>query len=166
MGLTPCPFCVVGKFEYRVTEESQKDRHNQYSWSMSPNSWKLQVNSVIILLYKDLSLWFQYDGWTNGSFKNFQGFNSSWVKYNRVCDRCSCWYQYNNRDTGRSAVELSLYRLLSSRVCYWWKLSCLALLNQKSSKKIWVNNFVSEWCIVGVTNLCSLLLGDFSYNFM
>ncbi|WZZ83433.1 hypothetical protein YC2023_104005 [Brassica napus] len=26
MGLTPCPFCVVGKFEYRVTEEIQKDR--------------------------------------------------------------------------------------------------------------------------------------------
>ncbi|KAF3581982.1 hypothetical protein DY000_02030919 [Brassica cretica] len=25
MGLTPCPFCDVGKFEYRVTEQSQKD---------------------------------------------------------------------------------------------------------------------------------------------
>ncbi|CAF2042559.1 unnamed protein product [Brassica napus] len=89
MGLTPCPFCVVGKFEYRVTEEIQKDRlTNNTHEACLP----IHENCRVLTAHGSNTIVYVTDDHVDIST--------------------------SNRDTGRSAVELSLYRLLSSRVCY------------------------------------------------
>ncbi|CAN7093677.1 hypothetical protein HID58_034501 [Brassica napus] len=89
MGLTPCPFCVVGKFEYRVTEEIQKDRlTNNTHEACLP----IHENCRVLTAHGSNTIVYVTDDHVDIST--------------------------SNRDTGRSAVELSLYRFLSSRFCY------------------------------------------------
>ncbi|CAN6859705.1 unnamed protein product [Brassica oleracea] len=102
MGLTPCPFCVVGKFEYRVTEESQKDRLTTNTHEAClPIHENCSMMAELMVLSK-----------ISGVLTAHGSNRIVYVTDDHVDISTS------NRDTGRSAVELSLYRLLNSRVFF------------------------------------------------
>ncbi|CAF1834633.1 unnamed protein product [Brassica oleracea var. botrytis] len=102
MGLTPCPFCDVGKFEYRVTEQSQKDclTTNTHEACL-PIHENCSMMAELMVLSK-ISMVLTAHG-------------SNRIVY--VTDD-HVDISTSNRVTGRSAVALSLYRLLNSRVCF------------------------------------------------
>ncbi|WZZ05112.1 hypothetical protein YC2023_091033 [Brassica napus] len=102
MGLTPCSFCVVGKFEYRVTEESQKDR-------LTTNT-----HEACLLIHENCSMMAELMVLSKIS-RVLTAHGSNTIVY--VTDD-HVDISTSNRDTGRSTVELSLYRLLNRGVCF------------------------------------------------
>ncbi|CAN6830782.1 unnamed protein product [Brassica oleracea] len=85
-GLTPYPFCVVKKFEYRVTEESQKDR---LTTNTHEACLPIHENSRVLTAHGSNRIVYVIDDHVDIST--------------------------SNPDTGISAVELSLNRILNSR---------------------------------------------------
>ncbi|KAG2287518.1 hypothetical protein Bca52824_047122 [Brassica carinata] len=84
-GLTPYPFCVVKKFEYRVTEESQKDR---LTTNTHEACLPIHENCRVLTAHGSNRIVYVVDDHVDIS------------------------------TSGISAVELSLNRLLNSRVCF------------------------------------------------